>query len=284
MQELYVCICVWGYIITQVARELITYHCHAVFPSSYFEFFPAMSVNGSSATGNCSSFAIGPLLVICDAPASSVLFDGNIPTLTGLEGDMWASQLLTLQTTNQVRRNITFDFRDTPGFIGVARVELVMFNCPEWGISVQTVTLLIAPSLSGGISVVRTITPSITSCDSLVRICILQNILQPVIALEFIPPPGSTWTHLAEVTFYGGGSCQPDIIITTPPPDTIITTPPPDTIITTPPPDTTTPPQPSTTATTTPTTTSLIENDSKHTWAAAASNVEPHACRFQAKP
>ena len=37
-------------------REIITYHCHAVFPSSFY--FPAaetMSVNGSSATGNCSS-------------------------------------------------------------------------------------------------------------------------------------------------------------------------------------------------------------------------------------
>ena len=37
----------------------------------------------------------------CEASTSSVLFDGNIPTLTGLDGDMWASQLLTLQIRNQ---------------------------------------------------------------------------------------------------------------------------------------------------------------------------------------
>ena len=206
-------------------------------------------MNGSSATGNCSSVTIGvsgPSRYRCDAPASSVLFDGNIPTLTGLNGDMWASQLLTLQTTNQ--GDIIFEFTATPGFIGVARVELVMFNCPEWGISVQTVRLLTSSSISVPRSAVRTLTvPAITSCDSLVRICIPQNIEQPVIALEFIPPPDSTWTHLAEVTFYDSGSTCP-----------------PDTIITASPPDTTTPPQPSTTATTTPTTTSLIENDSKH--------------------
>ena len=228
-------------------------------------------MNGSSATGNCFSvtttFSDGPSR--CDAPASSVLFDGNIPTLTGLDGDMWADQLLTLSTTNQVRRDITFDFIATPGFIGVVRVQLVIFNCPERGISVQTVRLLTASSLSGDRSVVGTFNvPNITSCDSLVRICISQNIEQPVIALEFIPSPGSNWTHLAEVTFYGSGSCPPDTITTASPPDT------------------TTPPQPRTTAITTPTTASLIEKDSKHiaTWAAAASNVEPHVGFRQIKP
>ena len=136
-------------------------------------------MNGSSATGNCSSVTtgLGIGLSRCDAPTSSVLFDGNIPTLTGLDGNMWASQLLTLERTNSVRRDITFDFIATPGFIRVVKVELVIFNCPEWGISVQTVTLFTASSLSAFGSVVGTFNvPSITSCDSLVRICISQNI------------------------------------------------------------------------------------------------------------
>ena len=86
-----------------------------VVPSSYFFPAAAMSVNGSSATGNCSNTMSivndnGPSK--CDAPDSSVLFDGNIPTLTGLDGDMWASQLLTLQTSNVARREITFDFTE----------------------------------------------------------------------------------------------------------------------------------------------------------------------------
>ena len=42
---------------------------------------------------------------VCNAPC--VLFDG-IPTLTGLEGDMWTSQLLTLNTFTS-SASITFD-------------------------------------------------------------------------------------------------------------------------------------------------------------------------------
>ena len=68
---------------------------------------PPTSVNGSSATGNCSNYASGA----CNDPASSVLFDGHIPTLTGLDGDMWASQLLTTQGSGVL---ILFDFTDTP--------------------------------------------------------------------------------------------------------------------------------------------------------------------------
>ena len=186
-------------------------------------------MNGSSVTGNCSNVTFGSVISMiarCNSPTSSVLFDGNIPTLTGLDGDMWANQLVTLQTTNSFRREIIFDF--TASFFRVRRVELVMFNCPEWGIAVQTIRLLTATSIDAARAAVEIFSvPSITSCDSLVRICIAQNIDQPVIALEFIPPPGSTWTHLAEVSFHGTGTCPPDTIITTPPPDT--PTPPPDT-------------------------------------------------------
>ena len=84
----------------------------------------------------------------CDAPTSSVLFDGNVPTLTGLDGDMWASQLLTLQllpSTSESRREFIFDFTRTSPSFRVERVELVMFNCPEWGIAVQNIRLSIQP-------------------------------------------------------------------------------------------------------------------------------------------
>ncbi len=90
-----------------------------------------MSVNGSSEDGNCSL-----IVTICNEPTTSVLQDGIIPTLTGLDGDMWASQLLTISSTT----NITFDFQATQGYAGVERVEVVMFNCPEWGISVDSIT------------------------------------------------------------------------------------------------------------------------------------------------
>ncbi len=66
-----------------------------------------MSVNGSSEDGNCSLIS-----KICNEPTTSFLQDGIIPTLTGLDGDMWAAQLLTISSTT----NITFDFQATPNY------------------------------------------------------------------------------------------------------------------------------------------------------------------------
>ena len=62
--------------------------------------------------------------VICSRPT---LFDGNVPILTGLDGDMWASQLLTIEVPgNSVE--FTFHFTDTPGYARVREVEVVMFT------------------------------------------------------------------------------------------------------------------------------------------------------------
>ncbi len=52
-----------------------------------------MSVNGSSEDGNCSLLAT----TTCNE-TTSVLQDRIIPELTGLDGDIWASQLLTINT------------------------------------------------------------------------------------------------------------------------------------------------------------------------------------------
>ena len=182
---------------------------------------------------------------LCEAPTSGVLFDRNIPTLTGLDGDMWASQLLTLQIRNPSGIEIISDFT---GRTGVERVELVMFNCPEWGIAVQAIGIRRATSISGTRTLTGTINPTITSCNSLVRVCTssLAITKDDVIFLQFFPAPGSNRTYLAEVGFYrDSATCRKDAIITTPPPPDTTTPPPPDT--TTPPPDTTSPPQPDTT-------------------------------------
>ena len=80
-----------------------------------------------------------------------------------------------------------------------------MFNCPQWGISLH--------SVSFGYRRVSHL-PNITSCDSLVRVCVTvpQDITSP--DLFFIPYTGSTWTHLAELTFYRDSSpCPEDTIL-----------------------------------------------------------------------
>ena len=112
---------------------------HAVYPEQY-SFHTGISVNGSCPTGNCLNVTVGTVTT-CVQPTSSVLFDGRVPTLTGLDGDMWASQLLTIQT-GDASTDITFDFTDTHGYDRVERVEVVIFNCPQWGIASSAIIAL----------------------------------------------------------------------------------------------------------------------------------------------
>ena len=194
-----------------------------VYPERY-TFLTGTSVNGSSPTGNCSDVSMGDTMTTCLQPTSSVLFDGRVPTLTGLDGDMWASQLLTVNTIQSTF--VIFDFTDTPGYVGIQRVEVVMFNCPQRGIASTTIVLLRATARGQPFSTfASTSVSSLTSCEFLVRVCLSGHVSQPVIGLQFTLDQDSDWVHLAEVTFYPRGStCPPNIILnqttTPPPPDT----------------------------------------------------------------
>ena len=85
---------------------------------------------------------------------------------------------------------------------------MVIFNCPEWGMGVQTVRLLGEAT--------KTITQTITSCDSLEIVCLSVRTKMSQLTLEFLLSPDSHWVHLAEVTFHeSGNACQPNMIITT---------------------------------------------------------------------
>ncbi len=137
---------------------------------------------------------------------------------------MWASQLLTISSTDSPTTDITFDFQATPGYVGVRRVEVVMFNCPEWGISVDSITLYQSTATTSIGTVLAAISPTITSCDSLVRVCISRetNPDQSILTLRFQFSSASTWVHLAEVSFYRAGpTCPPKIL--NPPPSTLST-------------------------------------------------------------
>ena len=170
-----------------------------VFPECYT--FPiGTSVNGSSPTGSCSRGIYYDTQATCQQPNSSVLFDGRVPTLTGLDGNMWASQLLTINTMDP----IIFDFTDTPGYDRVERVEVAMFNCPQWGRGITDIHLLGATANGQPFTTIQAINvSSITSCDSLVRVCIVASVSLPVLTLQFSIDQNSEWVHLAEVTFYG---------------------------------------------------------------------------------
>ena len=147
-------------------------------------------MNGSSDTGHCSNVTVSNRNTLsrsrCDSPSTSVLFDGIIPTLTALDGNMWATQLLTLRSSSGI---LSFPF----SLNVVRRVEVVMFNCPQWGISLQRVHIG-----SNSFSILH----NITSCDSLVRVCATVPRNSTSMSLFFFPYTGSNWTHLAELTFY----------------------------------------------------------------------------------
>ena len=82
------------------------------------------------------------LTITCTDPTSSVLQDSHVPTLTRLDGDYWANQLFTLHTTTRLATDITFDFLRTPDFTRFEIIEVVIFNCPEWGMEIQNIRLL----------------------------------------------------------------------------------------------------------------------------------------------
>lgn len=149
-------------------------------------------------------------------PQASILHDGDIPILTGLDGDLWASQLLTLQPLRPgITTMFAFDFEGVPDYMGVTRVEVAMFNCPEWGIAIQSISLSEASNVIQVGTRVAAVSPAVTSCNSLVRTCIAHTSFQPVLKMEFQVSPGSDWVHVAEVTFYNEGrTCPPDTVIT----------------------------------------------------------------------
>ena len=203
-----------------LASILVHEYSLTVYPEHY-TFLTGTSVNGSSPTGNCSNVSMDGTMTTCLQPTSSVLFDGHVPTLIGVDGDMWASQLLTINTTQSLT-TVIFDFTDTPGYDRIEQVEVVMFNCPWWRIASTYIDLLGATTRDQSFYVLyRVSVSSLTSCDSLVRVCLSTIVSRPLIGLQFILDKNSDWVHLAEVTFYARGlTCPANVILTLSPPTT----------------------------------------------------------------
>ena len=151
----------------------------------------------------------------CGHPETSVLFDGNIPTLTGLDRDSWADQLLTLNTSNiALLEEKDTNIQLTLLSVQRLRLEVALFNCPEWGIATSRITIQTSQPFHQDYYRSEDIDPTLTSCDSLVRVCLHIDTNHISGTLRFESPPGSNWTHLAEVTFYTDTStCPPDTVL-----------------------------------------------------------------------
>ena len=195
--------------------------CYVVTPGEYELSNNIISESGSSAAGFCSSLADSGR--VCNAPLTSVLFDG-IPTLTGLDGDMWARQLLTFNTSVS-SASITFNFTtatDNNGittYTGVETIEVVMFNCPTRGIGASNIAILADGRLTDTIP----LNDISTSCDYLVRVCVDTTLstTSQIITLQFNQLLQRL--YVAEITFYPNRNrqCSPvgpintSVIITT---------------------------------------------------------------------
>ncbi len=152
----------------------------------------AISERGSSATGHCSYVSDSGR--VCNTPRISVLFDGS-PTLTGLGGDMWATQLLTLNTSTS--SSITFNFNGIANYVAVGTIEVVMFSCSMRGIGANSISIR-----SSDDSPIGTINDIPQSCEYLVRACISDGFTttEPIFTLNF--NNALQRVYLAEVTLY----------------------------------------------------------------------------------
>ena len=163
-----------------------------------YNYTSSNSLNGS-CTARCT---VEITTSTCTSPNSSALFDGIVPILTGFDRDLRKKELLTLRSSFTT---ITLNFSGTPNYIGVSRVEIAAFNCEQLGASIQTVTV----SSDSGATVINT---NITSCDSLVIVCIPNltiNSSITVLSLSFTTKNSLDWVYLAEVKVYEEGrGCQ----------------------------------------------------------------------------
>lgn len=172
----------------------------------FYEIFNSESNNGSSTTGHCKStsgyFRHNAYKFTCTEPNSSVLFDNKIPTLTGLDGETWAEELLTLGFNNRLA--IHLDPPKANILTETWKIVVVLFNCPQWGISVEKIVI---DSKQVGLGL------NITSCQHLVRVCRSYESKGSSFNLTFEPFLGSAWVHIAEIILHKDNTCPPDTVL-----------------------------------------------------------------------
>ena len=165
---------------------------------------------GSPVNGGCSSTS-GTSNETCDG--TSVLNDGILPALSGVNSDpasQWASELFTMRRsgTDQIVVSLELPVGRTHD-----RVELTVFNCPQWGIYAPRVIVEIA-----GLDIIaaNATLPDI-SCEHLLKFCVefSGGVGSPNFKLIFPYQNNSDFVFLGEVTFLNDPiNCDPPELIT----------------------------------------------------------------------
>ena len=136
-----------------------------------------VKLNGSLPDAGCTSVN-GDICNLRDG-GTSVLVDNTILPLSGLDGDQWARDLYTVERGTTAFISIGFDFGTS---VRMRRLELVMFNCPQWSIRASSIEIYADASTTNfprsdptslGSSVgSRLLDNTTNSCGSLYRVCV----------------------------------------------------------------------------------------------------------------
>ena len=152
--------------------------------------------------------------------SQSYLVDGCSPDIDTSTSD-WASQLVT------VRRNegnaavpfahalLTFGF-DTA--VSLTGIEIDLFHCPDWGIGAPRITVYVDEEYNlafmFGLSFLRFVEPSQSSCDSLTTVHLSGSTLSVSsyhtfhIIMVLSHNSSIQWVHIGEVRFLSEGGGQ----------------------------------------------------------------------------
>ena len=197
-----------------------------------------VSLYGSQINGRCTNTSEGiegDSIGVCDG--TSVLNDGIVQGLSGVSDDtqsQWADQLLTMNRTSSGTANVSLSFQ--VGFETNVhdRLELVVFNCPQRGISAPVVEIYVdtsfRPEMEGFQFSQGSVSLQNTSCDHLLKFCVKFGVRLSTLyyTITFPYQTNSSYIFLGEVTFLNADEdepCDPDApeIIANPTPATPFT-------------------------------------------------------------
>ena len=170
------------------------------------------SRNGSSPDIGCSSIVERDGVMVCDCNSQSYLVDGVSPDIDTSTSD-WASQLVTVRRvegtadTNLDYVLLTFGFEANVSLTGI---EIDLFHCPNMRIGARRIDVYLNEeydlSYRTGLTLLRSVVPSESRCDSLSRFTISETTdihYHVVHILITFPDSNIDWVYVGEVRFLG---------------------------------------------------------------------------------
>ena len=181
----------------------------------------AEALFGSSVTGNCT--LVSENNGSCNG--TSVVNNGVTPVLGGVTNDTnstWAEQLFTMMRPGESRILMSFELEDDTH----DRIELSVFNCPEFWINAPLADVYFDTSFrpgrdDRGFGTFNTnLSLPNTSCDYMIKFCIRYSGTESSrfvnLDFPFVADTNTSRVFVGEVTFLNGGGlpCRSPELVT----------------------------------------------------------------------